>query len=55
MGTTLFLVYINHLPDGSLSIIGIYADDTTAYSCIQTSDFFDRLEMTAELTEDLYC
>ena len=46
---TLFLVYDNDLPDGALSRIGIYADDITAYSIIQTSDFFYRLEMTAEL------
>ena len=25
----------------------LYGDDTTAYSSIQTSDFFDRLETTA--------
>ena len=55
LGPTLFLVYINDLPDGALSKIGIYADDTTAYSSIKTSDFFDRLEMTAELEEDLRC
>ena len=40
---TLFLVYTNDLPDDALSRIGIYADDTTAYSSIQTSDFFDLL------------
>ena len=53
LGPTLFLVYINNLPDGALSRIGIYADDITAYSRIQTSDFFDRLD--AELEEDLRC
>ena len=42
------MVYINELPDGALTRIWIYADDTTAYSGIQTPDF-DRLEMTAGL------
>ena len=28
---TLFLVFINDLPDDVLSKIGIYADDTTVY------------------------
>ena len=46
-------MYIYDQPDRALSGIGIYADDTTAYSSIQTSDIFDRLEMTAELEEDL--
>ena len=50
---TLFLVYINDLPGRALS--RIYAGDTTAYPSIQTPDFFDRLEMTAELEEDLRC
>ena len=45
-------MYINDLPDGALSRIGIYADDTTAYSSIKISDW---LEMTAELEEDLSC
>ena len=55
LGPTLFLVYINDLRDGALSRIDIYADDTTASSTIQTSDFFDRLEMTAELVKGLGC
>ena len=48
-------MYTNDLSDGALSRIGIYVDDTTASSSIQTSDFFDRLEMTAEFEEDLRC
>ena len=51
----MFLEYINDLPDDVFSRIGIYADDTTVHSSIQTFDFFDMLEMTAELEEDLRC
>ena len=47
LGPTFFLMYINDLPDGVFSRIGIYAD-----SNMQTSDFFNRLEMTADLEED---
>ena len=36
---TLFLLYINDLPDDIIGNISIYADDTTLYSkCDQTSD-----------------
>ena len=31
-GPTLFLLYINGLPDDVISNIAIYADDTTLYS-----------------------
>ena len=57
LGPTLFLVHVNDLPNGALSRIGICADDTTAYSSIQTSGFFDRFEMTEELEEleTLFC
>ena len=32
LGPTLFLLYINDLPDDVISDIGIYADDTIVYS-----------------------
>ena len=39
--TTLFLLYINDLPDGVICGIGIYSDDTTLYSgCDQASDLW---------------
>ena len=41
LGLTLFLLYINGLPDGVISGTGIYADDTTLYSgCDEASDLW---------------
>ena len=53
LGPTLFLVFINDLPEGALSKIGIYADDTTVYSSIGKSDVFEKVESAAELQDDL--
>ena len=45
---TLFRLYINDLPDGVISGIGIYADDTTLYSgCDQASDLWRQLELAS--------
>ena len=39
LGPTLYLLYINDLPDNVICNIAIYADDTTLYSkCDQASD-----------------
>ena len=39
LDVTLFLLYINDLPDDVICNIAIYADDTTLYSkCDQASD-----------------
>ena len=54
LGPTLFLLYINDLPDIVISDIAIYADDTTLYSkCDQASDLWQQLELASELESDL--
>ena len=52
LGPTLFLLYINDLPD-VICDIAIYADDTTLYSkCDGASDLWQQLEMAPELESD---
>ena len=54
LGSTLFLLYINELPDYVISDIAIYADDTTLYSkCDQASDLWQQLELAFVLESDL--
>ena len=54
LGPTLFLLYINDLPDDVICDIAIYADDTTLYSkCDRASDLWQRLELASELESDL--
>ena len=49
-GPTLFLLYINDLPDDVICDIVIYADHTTLYSkCDQASDLWQQLELALEL------
>ena len=54
LGPTLFLLYINDLPDDVICIIAIYADDTTLYSkCDQVSNQWQQLKLASELESDL--
>ena len=54
LGTILFPLYINDLPDVIICNIAIYADDTTLYSkCGQASDLWQQLELPSELEFDL--
>ena len=54
LGPTLFLLYINHLPDDVICSIAISADDTTLYSkCDQAFDLWQQLELASELESDL--
>ena len=54
LGPTLFLLYINDLPDDVICDIAIYADDATLYSKYhQASDLWQELELASELESDL--
>ena len=54
IGPTLFLLYINDLPDDVISNIAIYADDTTLFSkSDQASYLWQQLELPSELGSDL--
>ena len=54
LGPTLFLLYINDLPDEVICDIAIYADDTTLYSkCDRVSNLWQQLELAFELESDL--
>ena len=54
LGPTLFLLYINDLPDDVICDIAIYANDTTLCSrCDQASYVWQQLELASELKFDL--
>ena len=49
LGPTLFLLYINNLPDDVICDIPIYADDTTLCSkCDQAFDLWQQLKLAFE-------
>ena len=51
---TLFLLYINDLPDDVICDIAIYADDITLYcKCYQAPDLWQQLELASKLEFDL--
>ena len=50
LGPTLFLFFINDLPDEVLSRIGIYADDTILYSSLGKSGFWRRWNRLVNLS-----
>ena len=54
LGPTLFLIYVNDLPDDIFCNIAIYDDDTTLYSkCDQGSSLWQQLELASKLESDL--
>ena len=54
IGPTLFPIFINDLPDCILSKLAIYADDAILYfSLDRTKDLFDKIELAADLKDDL--
>ena len=54
-GPTLFLLYINDLPDDVICDIAISADETTLYSKHgRTSDMWQQLESASEIESDIW-
>ena len=54
IGLTLFLPYINDLPDDVICNIAIYADDTTLYFRFDwASDLWQQQKLASELESDL--
>ena len=54
LGPTLFLLYINDLPDDVICNIAIYADGTTIhFKYDQAFDLWQQLELISELESDL--
>ena len=54
LGPSLFLLYINDLPDNVICDIAIYADDITLYSKFdQACDLWQQIELASELESDL--
>ena len=48
LGPTLFLLYLDDLPDDVICDIAIYADDTVLYfKCDEASDQWQQLKLTS--------
>ena len=54
LGPTVFLLYINGLPDDVICDLAIYADDTTLYSkCDQAAILWQQLELPSKLESEI--
>ena len=53
LGPSLFLVYINDLPDNILSQFAMYADDSTLYCIFPNSFNTSRREVAVSLNNNL--
>ena len=54
LSPTLFLLYINDLPDDVIFDVAIYAEDTTRYSkCDRASDLWQELKLASKPGSDL--
>ena len=52
---TLFVLYIDDLPDDVICNIAVYADHTTVYSkCDQASNLWQQLQLAFELESNLH-
>ena len=53
-GPTIFVLYINELPDYTIYSITIYPDKSTlSFKCDQASDLWQQLKFDSELESDL--
>ena len=52
-GPTLFLLYINDIPDDVICNIAIYDDSTLYSNCDQSSGLWQQLELASEVESDL--
>ena len=56
LGPTLFLIFINDLPDDIFCKLRIFADDTTLYSSVgRSAGDFKKVELAGDLRADLRC